>query len=287
VGLSSSVQGCGRMKRRCYIVERQSSAARAIARPAFTLIDLLVSIAVMAVLIGIMLPSISSAQEAARRVVCRSNVRQIGLGIVMYANDHDGRLPPSVFLDPSIFTGSVASSAQLTGGENSSELTRMIALRVAPGEPKMVAGGWDGLGHLHSLEYTNAARVFYCPSHKGENTFSRFAAAWDGEVSEVAGNYHYRGYGPTGTGRFTNMLYDIEPPSAAILADGLQSRFELNHVGGVNIFRADLSADWFADGGMRFRTELPSNKESTTANNAAIAQAWRSFDGSDHGTGPN
>lgn len=257
---------------------------------AFTLVDLLVSIAVMAVLISIMLPSITSAQEAARRVVCRSNVRQIGLGIVMYANDHDGAMPPSVFLDPTIFTSSAAASPmQLTGGESSSDLTRMVALRVAPGEPKLVSGGWDGLGHLHMLDYTNAPRVFYCPSHKGQDTFSQFALDWEGGSREIVGNYHYRGYGPTATGRFTNRLYDIEPPSAAILADGLQSRFELNHVGGVNIFRADLSADWFTDIGMRMRTELPETKENTAANNAQIANVWRAFDLADHSpiSGPN
>ena len=91
------------MNARGYNVGRASRA-----RSAFTLIDLLVSIAVMAILIGIMLPSITSAHEAARRVACRSNGRQIGLGLVMYANDHDGRLPSSVFLDPTLFGGTPA-----------------------------------------------------------------------------------------------------------------------------------------------------------------------------------
>lgn len=245
------------------------------ARSAFTLIDLLVSIAVMSVLIAIMLPSITSAHEAARRVACRSNVRQIGLGIVMYANDHDGRLPASVFLDPTLFGGS--TTAMVTGEANS-ELTRMIALRVAPGDPKLSSGGWDGLGHLHQQQYTNAPRVFYCPSHKGENVFSRFAAGWATGVQELAGNYHYRGYGPTATRKFTNMIYDIEPPSSAILADAIQTRLELNHKEGLNIFRADLSAEWFADIRREVSGVLPDSKENTAANNARIAEAWRAFD---------
>jgi type II secretory pathway pseudopilin PulG len=254
---------------------------------AFTIIDLLVSIAVMALLISIMLPSITSAQEAARRVACRSNVRQIGLGLVMYANDHDGQLASSIFLDPTLFS-STSSPTALAPVYNS-ELTRMIALRVAPGEPKMLPGGWDGLGHLHAQDYTNAPKVFYCPSHKGENTFARFAAAWGQGTDEVAGNYHYRGYGPNGGSGYTNMLYDILPPSAAVLADALQSRFELNHKDGVNIFRADLSADWFADNGMRIQSGLPTTKDNTAANNQAIASVWHTFDLQDQrsGTGPN
>lgn len=251
------------------------------------MIDLLVSIAVMALLIGLLLPSITTAQEAARRVACRSNVRQIGLGLVMFANDHDGQLPNSVFLDPTLFASSTPPSA--LAPVYNSELTRMIALRVAAGDPKLITGGWDGLGHLHAQDYTNAPKVFYCPSHKGENTFSRFAAAWEGGVTEVAGNYHYRGYGPNGGGGYTNMLYDILPPSAAVLADALQTRLELNHKDGVNIFRADLSADWFADNGARVQSGLPSNKDNTAANNQAIANVWHTFDLEDQraGNGPN
>jgi competence protein ComGC len=262
----------------------QNPSARVHARGAFTLIDLLVSIAVMAVLIGIMLPSLTAAQETARRVACRSNARQIGLALVMFANDHDGRMPGSVFLDPAIFS---ASAATQIAGEHTSDLTRMISLRLAPGDPKLAEGGWDGLGHLHHLGYTNAPKVFYCPSHKGENSFSRFAASWEDDGSEVAGNYHYRGYGPLGTGQFTDMLYDITPPSAAILADGLQTRFEINHSAGINIFRADLSANWFADGGHRVQSGLPADKINNAANNASIANVWRVFDGVDQTTGPN
>lgn len=193
----------------------------------------------------------------------------------MYANDHDGRLPSSVFLDPGLFTGS--TNSMLTG-ESRSELTRMIALRVAPGDPKLEAGGWDGLGHLHNQQYTNAARVFYCPSHRGENVYTRFAAGWESGVQELAGNYHYRGYGPTATRKFTNMIYDIEPPTSAILADAIQTRLELNHKDGLNIFRADLSADWFADVGREVQDALPLTKDNNAANNARIADAWRAFD---------
>jgi len=59
----------------------------------FTLIELLVVISIIALLIGILLPVLGSAREAGRNAACLSNVRQWGIGQVMFSNDHDQRIP--------------------------------------------------------------------------------------------------------------------------------------------------------------------------------------------------
>jgi prepilin-type N-terminal cleavage/methylation domain-containing protein/prepilin-type processing-associated H-X9-DG protein len=64
-------------------------------RRAFTLIELLVVIAIIAILAAILFPVFARARENARRASCLSNLKQIGLGIMMYAQDYDDAYPMS------------------------------------------------------------------------------------------------------------------------------------------------------------------------------------------------
>ncbi len=72
-------------------------------RPAFTLVELLVVIGIIALLIGILLPTLGRARESGKKAVCLSNLRELGNGFQMYIDSADGRVPrvnPLPFSNP-------------------------------------------------------------------------------------------------------------------------------------------------------------------------------------------
>ncbi len=69
-------------------------------RCGFTLVELLVVIAIIAILAAMLFPVFVRARAKAEQVSCLSNVRQLGMAVLMYAQDYDGNLPIAVTCRP-------------------------------------------------------------------------------------------------------------------------------------------------------------------------------------------
>ena len=116
---------------------------------AFTLIELLVVVAIVTLLVAVLLPALQGARESARRTKCASNLRQIAVGLGVYAADNADRVPTPNH-------ASVGSSAEW-------HIVLGAGGAVGPTEIYL------GLKHSNTPQdiYLKGWRVFECPSEKG------------------------------------------------------------------------------------------------------------------------
>jgi len=124
----------------------------------FTLIELLVVIAIIAILAAILFPVFAQAREKARGATCLSNVKQIGLGIIMYADDNDEILPRSYGWEHSDnpFSLSTGTFGQYTNGVGLLMLTGSV-----------LKYSTDSAGN----KVPN--RMLYCPSSKDSKNLNK------------------------------------------------------------------------------------------------------------------
>ena len=140
------------------------------ARRGFTLIELLVVIAIIAVLIALLLPAVQAAREAARRIQCTNNLKQLGLAFANYESTNTCYPSSAIFLKGG---GACSGPGALKSCQNTPWFVMMLpfieqstlynAFNVALGSEGPVALGLPGL-MSNSTVMTSRVASFQCPS---------------------------------------------------------------------------------------------------------------------------
>ncbi len=192
---------------------------------AFTLIELLVVIAIIALLLAILMPALQRVREQAREQACRSNLRNIGLGITMYLQEND-------YTMPDFHTHNIACNGHLWYGPGGNLL-----------EANDRRAYWGVIYH----DYVKEPKLFGCPSFKN---FSQIVAQ---EMLYTSGKVDNAAYSMNGwlTEERTNA---IKRHSEVIVAhDHMEPRIEngndmlFANSSGVNLshYRTGGRRDWY------------------------------------------
>jgi len=130
-------------------------------RKGFTLIELLVVIAIIAVLIGLLVPAVQKVREAANRMKCQNNLKQIGLAIQSYAGTN-GALPPGVdskryaaqvyllpYLEQEAIHRSIQFNLLASDTGNNAARAMVVSTYLCPSDPQgAMPAGWPGNSYV-------------------------------------------------------------------------------------------------------------------------------------------
>ena len=207
-------------------------------RHAFTLVELLVVISVIALLAGLLLPALSKARRQAQSTVCKNNLWQMGLATMLYAQDNGGHLP---------YAWGVSHNA------NTNNFQTLLI-------PYVLKDRFNADQNTENSDF--AKNVFRCPTHLKENHF-RSHVNYPGTGNPWKISYGMNQYTslnfPVSGGGFpsakTAKLSDVARPGTTLLIADLS--YELNHPAITYLEPREVGEELYYDVGWRHGMSHP------------------------------
>jgi prepilin-type N-terminal cleavage/methylation domain-containing protein len=184
----------------------------------FTLIELLTVIAIIGILAAILIPVVGTVREKARGSVCQSNLRQLGIGVHLYAADNDDKTP--VFLRET----------------NSASTTTVYVHQGLGGNLVAPPVGWGS-------DYIDTTEVFFCPSQPNVQPGDGNNPNWSSKWGSPAMGYIWFWRTTTDPEQNTSQLREDNQHNVLIMDQGYQlwrssySFVEIPHGQSLNVLR--------------------------------------------------
>ena len=204
---------------------------------AFTLIELLVVIAIIAILASMLLPALARAKAEASQTKCRSNLKQIGIAMFLYADDNDDRMPYAWWYNAAGDSADVNNFHYLL-------------------QPYLRSSTFKSGTRTTNSDF--AASIYPCPDRLKENhwrTYREYRAGTPGnpwKISYALSQYTLVSYPPQVTSPKTEKMASVPRPGETLA--GVDVSMELNHPAVINLGRA---TDGTYDIGYRHGAKYP------------------------------
>ena len=169
----------------------------------FTLVELLVVIAIIGILIALLLPAVQSAREAARRMTCTNNLKQLALAMHTYHQAHSS-FPPGT-----LACNNLSWNCFILPYIEQQPLYEMFEKYGTFNEGTFNEGTNNEGQHKANLLALHAVAAFLCPSNPGTQAHHGSSKLKNPERKTYASHY-YGVAGPLGTNHVTGVAYDVQ-----------------------------------------------------------------------------